>query len=163
MGSGHTEAMSVGRVVPEFLWLPFDRLTPRQLHDLLQLRQRVFVVEQRCAYLDADGLDPLCWHGMGTLADGSVVATARLVPPGVASEEPAIGRVVSSPTFRKHGVGRKLMTEAIREVRRLYPGQGTRIGAQRYLERFYSSLGFVAVGEPYLEDDIPHIQMLREW
>lgn len=146
-----------------FLWLPFDRLTPRQLHDVLQLRQRVFVVEQRCAYLDADGLDPLCWHGLGTLADGTLVATARLVPPGVAYEEPAIGRVVSSPDFRRHGFGRQLMIEAIREVRRLYPGQGTRIGAQRYLEKFYGSLGFVPVGEPYLEDDIPHVHMLREW
>ena len=55
------------------------------------------------------------------------------------------------------------MIEAIREVRRLYPGQGTRIGAQRYLEKFYTSLGFVTVGEPYLEDDIPHVHMLREW
>lgn len=146
-----------------FLWLPFDRLTPLQVHDVLQLRQRVFVVEQKCAYLDADGLDPRCWHGLGTLADGTPVATARIVPPGLAYGEPAIGRVVSNPDFRRHGFGRTLMLEAIRETRRLYPGQGIRIGAQRYLEKFYGSLGFVPVGEPYLEDGIPHIHMLRDW
>ncbi|MBE2251647.1 MAG: GNAT family N-acetyltransferase [Myxococcus sp.] len=148
---------------PAFLWLPFDRLTPRQVHDVLQLRQRVFVVEQRCPYLDADGLDPKCWHGLGTRADGTLVATARLVPPGVVYEEPAIGRVASAPDVRRRGFGRQLMNEAVREVRRLYPGQGIRIGAQRYLEKFYGSLGFVPVGEPYLEDDIPHIHMLRPW
>lgn len=146
-----------------FLWLPFDRLTPRQVHDVLQLRQRVFVVEQRCAYLDADGLDPQCWHGLGALGDGALVATARLVPPGLVSEEPAIGRVVSSPDHRREGYGRQLMVEAIREIRRLYPGQATRIGAQRYLERFYRGLGFLPVGAPYEEDGIPHIHMVREW
>lgn len=146
-----------------FVWLPFDRLSPRQVHDALQLRQRVFVVEQRCAYLDADGLDPKCWHGLGSLADGTVVATARLVPPGLAYPEPAIGRVVSHPDFRRHGHGRALMIEAIRELRRLYPGQPTRLGAQRYLERFYESLGFVTCGPQYLEDDIPHLPMRREW
>lgn len=144
-----------------FTWLPFDRLTPRQLHDLLQLRQRVFVVEQKCAYLDVDGLDPKCWLGMGTLADGTLVATARLLPPGLASPEPAIGRVVSSPDHRRHGYGRQLMQEAIREITRLFPGHPTRIGAQRYLERFYGELGFVTFGEPYMEDGIPHVHMMR--
>lgn len=157
MGPGGAEEMSDAA----FEWLPFDRLSPRQVHDVLQLRQRVFIVEQSCPYLDADGLDPLCWQGLGTLADGALVATARLVPPGVAYEEPAIGRVVSHPEHRKSGHGRQLMEAAIVQVRRLYPGQPIRIGAQRYLERFYSSLGFTPVGEPYLEDGIPHIHMLR--
>jgi ElaA protein len=146
-----------------FEWLPFDRLSPRQLHDVLQLRQRVFVVEQRCAYLDVDGLDPRCWHGLGTNAEGTLVATARLVPPGLAYEEPAIGRVVSAPEARRHGYGRQLMREAIAQVKRLYPGQGIRLGAQRYLERFYTELGFEPVGEPYDEDGIPHQSMLRAW
>lgn len=146
-----------------FTWLPFSSLSARQVHDVLQLRQRVFVVEQKCAYLDADGLDPKCWHGLGVLPDGTLVATARLVPPGLAYPEPAIGRVVSNPDFRRHGFGRQLMTEAITETRRLYPGQPIRIGAQRYLERFYGALGFVAFGEPYLEDGIPHVYMLRAW
>lgn len=142
-------------------WLPFDRLTGRQVHDLLALRQRVFVVEQRCAYQDADGADPQCWHGLGTQG-GVLVATARLVPPGLKYAEPAIGRVVTAPEVRRSGVGRALMLEAIAQVKRLWPGQPIRLGAQRYLERFYGSLGFAPASEPYDEDGIPHLEMVRE-
>lgn len=145
----------------EVEWLPFDRLTGRQVHDVLQLRQRVFVVEQACPYLDADGADPKCWHGLG-VEHGVLVATARLVPPGLKYEEPAIGRVVTAPEVRRAGHGRALMVSAIAQVKRLYPGQGIRLGAQRYLEAFYGSLGFEVVGEPYDEDGIPHIEMRRE-
>ena len=143
-----------------FEWLPFSELTARDVHDLLQLRQRVFVVEQRCAYLDADGADPLCWHGLGRRR-GSLVATARLVPPGLKFVEPAIGRVVTAPEARGTGVGRALMLAAITQVQRLHPGQPIRLGAQRYLERFYASLGFEVAGEPYDEDGIPHVEMVK--
>ncbi|MFZ5446027.1 MAG: GNAT family N-acetyltransferase [Myxococcota bacterium] len=143
-----------------FDWVPFDRLSVSELHDLLQLRQRVFVVEQQCAYLDLDGADPLCWHGLGRL-DGRLVATARLVPPGLKFVEPAIGRVVTAPEVRRTGMGRALMSEAVVQVQRLYPGEDIRIGAQRYLERFYESFGFEAEGEPYDEDGIPHVEMVR--
>lgn len=146
----------------DFDWLPFDRLSVRQLHDVLKLRQRVFVVEQKCAYLDVDGADPQCWHGLGT-RDGVLVATARLVPPGLKYAEPAIGRVVSAPEVRRTGAGRALMHSALTQVKRLYPGQDIRLGAQRYLERFYASLGFEPEGEPYDEDGIPHIEMVRRW
>ena len=144
-------------------WLPFDRLSGREVHDLLQLRSRVFVVEQTCAFLDADGLDLKCWHGLVRDAAGVLVATARIVPPGVSYEEPAIGRVASAPEARRTGAGRALMTSAVEQVRRLYPGQSIKIGAQRYLEKFYRSFGFEQVGEPYDEDGIPHIHMLRGW
>ena len=144
----------------EFDWLPFDRLTGREVHDLLQLRSRVFVVEQTCVFLEADGLDPKCWHGLGR-DDGALVATARIVPPGVKHEEPAIGRVVTAPEVRRSGAGRALMLSSIAQVKRLFPGQPIRLGAQRYLEKFYGSLGFVPVGEPYDEDGIPHIEMVR--
>ncbi len=141
-------------------WLPFDRLTPRQVHDVLQLRSRVFVVEQRCAFLDVDGVDPSCWHGLG-VRKGVLVATARLVPPGLTFVEPSIGRVATSLEVRRTGAGRALMVSAIAQVGRLWPGQPIRIGAQRYLERFYGSLGFVVAGAPYDEDGIPHVEMLR--
>jgi ElaA protein len=91
-----------------------------------------------------------------------LVATARIVPPGLKYAEPAIGRVVTAPEVRRQGVGRALMLEAIAQLKRLYPGQGIRLSAQRYLEAFYRSLGFVAEGEPYEEDGIPHVEMLRE-
>jgi ElaA protein len=141
-------------------WLPFDRLTPRQLHDVLQLRSRVFVVEQACPFLDVDGADPSCWHALG-VQQGQVVATARLVPPGLKFVEPSIGRVVTSPEVRRTGAGRVLMLSAIAQVKRLFPGQPIRIGAQRYLEAFYGSLGFVVAGPGYDEDGIPHVDMLR--
>ena len=144
----------------EFDWLPFDRLSGREVHDVLQLRSRVFVVEQTCPFLDADGVDPSCWHALGR-EGGVLVATARIVPPGLKYEEPAIGRVVTAPEVRRTGAGRALMTSAIAQVQRLYPGQRIRLGAQRYLERFYGSFGFVPVGEPYDEDGIPHVEMLR--
>jgi len=120
----------------EFDWLPFDRLSGREVHDVLQLRSRVFVVEQTCAFLDADGLDPRCWQGLGR-EDGVLVATARIVPPGVKYEEPAIGRVVTAPEVRRTGAGRALMLSAITQTKRLYPGQSIRLGAQRSLEKFY--------------------------
>lgn len=144
----------------ELDWLPFDRLSGREVHDVLQLRSRVFVVEQTCAFLDADGADPKCWHALGRDA-AVLVATARIVPPGLKYEEPAIGRVVTAPEVRRTGAGRALMTSAVAQVQRLYPGQRIRLGAQRYLEKFYASFGFVPVGEPYDEDGIPHIEMLR--
>ncbi len=143
-------------------WLPFDRLSPREVYELLALRQRVFVVEQKCPYADADGRDFSCWHGLGTSGDGALVACARIVPPGLVYAEPAIGRVVTAPEVRRTGVGRELMLEAIDQTKRLYPGQGIRLGAQRYLEAFYRSLGFEPVGEPYDEDGIAHVEMFRE-
>jgi ElaA protein len=145
---------------PEFDWLPFSALSGREVHDVLQLRQRVFVVEQNCPYLDADGADPSCWQGLGRV-DGVLIATARIVPPGLKYMEPAIGRVVTAPEVRRSGAGRALMISAIAQTKRLFPGQDIRIGAQRYLEKFYASLGFEIVGEPYDEDGIPHVEMLR--
>jgi ElaA protein len=142
-------------------WLPFSSMSGREVHDVLQLRARVFVVEQKCPYLDPDGVDPQCWHGLVRDEAGALVATARIVPPGVKYVEPAIGRVVSAPEARRTGAGRALMISAIAQTKRLFPGQPIRIGAQRYLEKFYGSLGFVQTGEPYDEDGIPHIEMLR--
>ncbi len=142
-------------------WLPFDRLSLRELYSVLALRQKVFVVEQKCLYLDADSYDPQCWHGMGIVETG-LVACCRIVPPGLMYAEPAIGRVATANEVRGQGIGRALMLEAIDQTKRLYPGQGIRLGAQRYLEHFYTSLGFTTAGAPYDEDGIPHIEMIRE-
>ena len=148
----------------------FDELTTRELYALMRLRQEVFVVEQRCAYLDADGLDPLARHlfaieftgeSTGERESGGELrlgACARLFAPGVRGDEAVIGRVVSAPALRKSGVGRELMTRAIAACGAHTP---IRIGAQQYLERFYRSFGFERAGDDYLEDDIPHLPMLR--
>ena len=142
-----------------FTLKPFAALSPAELYDLLALRQRVFVVEQACAYLDCDGKDPAALHLLGRDACGALVAYARLLPPGVSFAEAAVGRVVIERAARRSGFGRALMNEAIARAREAFGGP-LRIGAQRYLERFYGELGFVTEGEPYLEDGIPHIEMV---
>lgn len=144
---------------------PFAELTTPELYALLKLRQEVFVVEQRCAYLDADGLDLQARHlfavePVAADASGGLVlgACARLFAPGVRAAEAVIGRVVSAPALRGSGVGRELMARAIELCG---AGQPIRIGAQKYLERFYRSFGFDRAGEDYLEDDIEHLPMVR--
>jgi ElaA protein len=142
-------------------WSRFEELGVDDLYDALQLRSRVFVLEQG-PYLDADGLDRAAWHLLGRDDDdGSLVATLRIVDPGRKYAEPSIGRVVLAREQRGQGAGRALMAEGIAGCERLWPGRAIRISAQAHLERFYASLGFERVGEPYLEDDIQHLEMLR--
>ena len=127
---------------------------------MMQARSAAFVVEQNCVFLDIDGIDPECWHLLGH--DGAtLVATARLVPPGTKFAEPSIGRVVTTNAVRGTGVGRLLMREAIAQAERLWPHRALRVAAQQHLEKFYTSLGFARTSEPYIEDGIPHIDMLR--
>jgi ElaA protein len=139
-------------------------LTPDDLYAALQLRQIVFVVEQNCAYLDADGVDRVAEHLLGwQTIDGCrrLIAYARLLPPRAKYAEPSIGRVITHPDVRGSGAGRALMEEAIRRVEESGWGREIRIAAQMYLERFYEGYGFRRVTEPYTEDDIWHVDMLR--
>ncbi|MDR7335890.1 GNAT family N-acetyltransferase [Roseateles asaccharophilus] len=142
--------------------LPFAELSVQQLHDVLQLRSEVFVVEQNCVFLEIDGLDPKTSHLLGRGDDGEIKAYARLIPPGVKAPDALIGRVVTSPTARGGGTGRLLMTEAIAQCERLWPGHAITLHAQAHLERFYDSFGFTPVGEQYMEDGIPHVEMRKE-
>ena len=153
----------------KFKCVPFNQLTVNELYDIMILRQQVFVVEQNCPYLDADGKDLLSWHLLGFanlppsggLRGDELVAYTRLLPKGVSYENYAsIGRVANSAKVRGGGVGKILMTESLRQMAILFPNQPVKIGAQTYLLRFYTSLGFVSTGEDYLEDDIPHTVMI---
>lgn len=142
----------------------FIDLTPADLYAAMQLRQMVFVVEQNCAYLDADGIDRVAVHlfGWQTLEGRRVlIGYARLLPPRVKYAEPSIGRVATHPDARGKGIGRRLMFEALRRVEDAGWGKEVRIAAQMYLERFYEGFGFRRVTEPYTEDDIWHVDMLR--
>ena len=139
----------------------FEELTVTELYHILQLRCEVFIVEQNCPYLDPDGKDLKSHHLMGSM-DGNLVAYARLVKPGVSYQEVSIGRVVTSPKYRRGGYGIELMNEAISQIERIYGKVPIRIGAQAYLKKFYESFGFVDLNEPYLEDGIPHLIMLRD-
>ncbi len=137
----------------------YEALSKEELYHLLQLRIEVFVIEQNCPYQDVDGKDQKSIHVWTNNEAGKPIAYLRIVAPGVSYAEPSIGRVLTKETNRKGGLGRALMEEGIRVCQEWYPNETIRISAQEYLLDFYSSLGFVQVGEMYLEDDIPHIEM----
>jgi len=142
---------------------PFAALTLDELYEAMVLRQEVFVVEQNCPYLDADGKDQHGWHLLGRDDTGRLVAYVRIFPAGVSYPEyPSIGRVVTSPSVRGKGYGRELMEVAIETLYGLFGPSPIKIGAQQYLQEFYESLGFRSTGEEYLEDGIPHVRMVRE-
>lgn len=142
-----------------WVFQPFNDLGVHALHDALALRCRVFILEQG-PYQDPDDADKHSWHLLGYDAQARLMACLRVVAPGVKYPEPAIGRVVTAPEARGTGLGRVLMAEGLARCQALWPGHAVRISAQAHLQRFYGALGFVPVGDEYLEDDIPHIEML---
>ncbi|HEY6974755.1 MAG TPA: GNAT family N-acetyltransferase [Chitinophagaceae bacterium] len=137
----------------------FKELTADELYSIMRLRSEVFVVEQNCVFLDADDKDQQCYHLCGW-DNNYLVAYARLVPANIFYAEPSIGRVVTSPAYRRNGAGRMLMQKAIEECLLIFDKKNIKIGAQLYLKKFYESLGFRQCSEVYLEDNIKHIQML---
>ena len=144
----------------QFQWRRLEGLTAKQLHSILAAREAVFVVEQACAYQEVDSYDLVSWH-LVAWVEQEVAAYLRVVDPGHKFKEPSIGRVLTTEKFRGQGMGKILMTEALRHIAETFPQQGNRISAQKYLLDFYTSFGFKAVSEEYLEDGIPHIEMLR--
>jgi len=144
----------------EFLVKKFKELTIDQLYAILQLRSEVFVVEQDCVYQDLDFKDQKALHIFG-LKNKKIVAYTRIFKPGDYFEEASIGRVVVSDTERKYGYGYDLMKASITAVQQEFNTVKITISAQVYLTKFYNSLDFKKVGEEYLEDGIPHIEMIR--
>jgi ElaA protein len=140
-------------------WQRFHDLGVDNLHDALQLRSRVFILEQG-PYLDVDGHDRASWHLLGRDDAGTLLAYLRVVDPGVKYAEPSIGRVVTAPEVRGTGLGRALMREGLLGCARHWPGQPVRISAQARLQRFYTELDFSVVSAEYLEDGIAHVEML---
>ena len=140
----------------------FEELSLRELYEIGRLRQEVFVLEQNCPYVDFDGKDLYCYHLMGFDENNRLVAYSRIVPKGVSYEDYiSIGRVITSGLVRKSGLGRILMLESISVCEKLFGKSDIKISAQTYLLNFYESLGFVSTGKEYLEDDIPHTEMIR--
>jgi ElaA protein len=143
--------------------MPFSKLSLQQLYSILQARSRVFVLEQTCPYLDADGLDEACLHLFAVMhinGKDEIAAYCRLLPAGVGFVEVSIGRVISLPIARGTGLGKELLKRALELCQVHYPNESIRIGAQYYLEKFYQSFGFVTDSEIYMEDGIPHVEML---
>ncbi|MFN9800203.1 MAG: GNAT family N-acetyltransferase, partial [Bacteroidota bacterium] len=138
----------------------FEAFRPAELHAVLRLRQEVFIIEQQCIYLDADAKDLQSHHLFALDQTGRCQACLRIPAPGVSYDEPSIGRVATHPDVRRLGLGRELMQRGISAVRELYGHSPIRISAQCYLQVFYESFGFLALGHEYPEDGIPHIEML---
>ncbi|MEL6342933.1 MAG: GNAT family N-acetyltransferase [Myxococcota bacterium] len=143
-----------------WIWTPFAELSLVQLYDALLLRQAVFVVEQDCPYLDADGDDPRCHHLLGYSAAG-LDAYLRVYPPGDTRDEIVIGRVVTHQRVRRQGLGRRLMAEGQARAFAAWGEGPIWLSAQAYLLSFYQSLGYRVVGPGYDEDGIPHFPMRR--
>lgn len=146
-------------MVLTWIFKNFDELTTSELYAIMQLRNDVFVVEQNCIYQDADGKDQHSWHLCGWNKN-ELVAYTRIIPQGISYTEASIGRVVTAASHRRTGIGSKLMKESIDRAFNRFSCTSIRIGAQVYLTSFYQSLGFVPCSNEYLEDGIPHIEML---
>jgi ElaA protein len=138
----------------------FEQLNTKELYDLLQLRSEVFVVEQDCVYQDIDGKDQKALHILG-YRGSKLVAYTRIFQPGDYFDEASIGRVVVRWHERKFKNGYKIMNASIKAINDHYNTSEIRISAQTYLKTFYNNLGFKEVGEEYLEDGIPHINMIK--
>ena len=145
----------------EFKIKRFKELLTLELYQLLQLRSEVFVVEQNCVYQDIDSKDEKAIHILGKFED-KIVVYARIFNAGAYFENASIGRVVISEKYRTQKWGHELMKKAISSIESEIGVQPITISAQLYLKNFYENHGFIQMGEMYLEDGIPHIEMLRE-
>lgn len=146
---------------PGFALHPFAALDPRTLYEVLALRQRVFIVEQRCLFLDADGQDARALHLLHRDEHGVIDAYARLFLPTREAPHARFGRVLTAPEARGQGLGHRLVEAALTALDALAPGVEVHISAQAHLDSWYSKHRFAVVGDVYLEDDIPHLHMVR--
>lgn len=144
----------------QFKIKPFNELSTTELYEILQLRSEVFVVEQNCVYQDIDGKDEKAFHVLG-YHDGVLAAYSRLFKPKEYFNDSSIGRVIVKAIHRDKKFGHDLMRVSIQAIKDLYAATNITISAQLYLQKFYEGHGFVTVGESYLEDDIPHIEMRK--
>ncbi len=146
-----------------YQWAKFDDLERDLLYEILQLRQKVFVLEQSCLFLDADGLDQEAWHFTGRLQNEQrLLAYLRVLPPSQERAEVVLGRLLVCREKRGKGFGRKMMVEVLKRIDAVYPGRAVKVCAQSRLKKFYESFGFKSVSQPYDEDGIEHIDMIKD-
>ena len=134
-------------------------LPKEDLHDILALRVNIFVVEQDCPYPEIDGKDRQSWH-LYAKEGVTLAGYLRIVEAGVAYDELAIGRVVVDERFRGKALGHLLMERAMRFIEEKWGPQSVRLGAQDHLRGYYGAHGFKVASDMYLEDGIPHVEML---
>lgn len=140
--------------------LQFNDLSVKQLFDVLQLRNQIFIVEQDCPYLDVDEKDPKSFHVLGVDQHQKLIATSRILPPGVSYSEVSIGRVAVAIESRGSGIGDELNRVSMKFISDYYGDVPIRLSAQNHLSKYYKKHGFEVVSEPYDEDGIPHVEML---
>lgn len=138
----------------------FEELSALEVYEILRMRTEVFIVEQNCNYQDKDNFDQEAVH-LWAEHNGEVVAYCRLFDKGVKYAESSIGRVLTNKKFRGKNLGRQLVAYALETIENRFGTSEIRISAQDYLLKFYSEFGFEDTGKKYLEDDIPHTEMLR--
>lgn len=141
----------------------FDDLLIIELYAMLRARCEVFTVEQRCNYLDLDGIDQSSHHILVKSDDNKISSYCRLVSPEVKYGYPSIGRVLTLKEYRGHGMCRDMLLKTMEYSKEIYPDQPIVVAAQAYLEKFYSSLGFVSEGDIFIEAGIEHIFMKHDW
>lgn len=137
----------------------FNELRGEEVYDILKLRSEVFVIEQQCIYQECDGKDNKSYH-LFAKENGQIIAYLRILEKGVSYNEISIGRVLTDQKFRSKGLAKQMMLRAIEFIENCLNEKTIRISAQEYLLNFYSSLRFTKVSEGYLEDNIPHVEML---
>ena len=142
----------------KFTWKTFKELSLDDLYAILNLRQKVFVLEQDCPYIDADYSDQDAFHLLA-YEDNDLIAYLRAFKPGIKYEGSSLGRIVTEINSRGLGIGKKIIIEGVKFLKKEYPNNEIVISAQHRLKEFYIDLGFTPRGEVYLEDDIDHIQM----
>lgn len=139
----------------------FDELTVPELYAVIKARVDIFVVEQNCPYPDLDDYDQKAVH-LWAEEDGEVLANCRIFDKGIKYNEASIGRVLTTGKARGKNLGKQLIAYAVETIENRFHTSEIRISAQDYLLRFYSGFGFEDTGKKYLEDDIPHTEMLRK-
>ncbi|MGI9279440.1 MAG: GNAT family N-acetyltransferase [Endozoicomonas sp.] len=147
-------------------WSRFEELSGQEVYSILKARQDVFIVEQDCPYHDADGLDQTSLHLSGWGKDRNdlaayLAAYLRVIPPSSQSPVVAIGRVITSSSYRGSGLGKEMMRLAVEKALELFPEHDLYLSGQAHLQAFYGAYGFEAEGEIYEEDGIPHIAMYK--
>ena len=139
---------------------PYSTLSLDHFHDIIALRIKIFVIEQDCPYQDLDGKDKLAHHLFYTNNEDEVVAATRILPQNISYAEVSIGRVVVDERCRGTGLGHLIMEESMNFVQAEFGQVDVRLSAQKHLENYYGKHGFRSTGKEYLEDGIPHVEML---
>ena len=141
----------------------FKDLSVNHFHDIAALRIKIFVIEQNCPYQELDGKDKDAFHLYYVNQKNEVVAATRILPQGISYDEVSIGRVVVDETFRWTGLGHEIMKQSMIFIKEQYGDVDVRLSAQKHLENYYGRHGFISTGKEYLEDGIPHVEMLSKF